>query len=230
MRALMALIFILGGCACDANDAYIGAEYLGAPYLNDPLGEGVPPDTDPLFRDDAFDCVTFVETVLAGGDAGKLIQIRYRDGDVDFVNRNHFMETDWLGNNSDLVENVSKLYGKTALRHIVIDKQNWFRVVHNIDVNVPVQVADLEYIPYENLGPIYPSEPMIVLFISGQDEKSDKIGTDLAVRHVGFLLPNGMLRHASSANGRVMDTDFYKYAMARAENPSNLGIVVVQIK
>ena len=70
----------------------IGEKYLGTQYIRDPLGEQKLPDTDPLVRFDAFDCTTFVETVLADGDVEKLNKIRYKDGEVDFLNRNHFIE------------------------------------------------------------------------------------------------------------------------------------------
>lgn len=222
-------LFALVGCAvCDIDDP--GREYLGVAYVADPLGEGVAPDSDPLVRDDAFDCVTFVETSLAGGDVQKLNKIRYKDGVVDFVNRNHFIETDWLANNDDLVADVTKQYGDVSVRHVVIDKQSWLRAVHGIDSDFAPVAVDLNYIPYEQVAGINVTKPMIVLFISGQFEKSDKIGTDLAVRHMGFLLPGGVLRHASSQYGRVMDVDFYQYARARAENKNNLGIMLVEIK
>ena len=55
-------------------------------------------------------------------------------------------------------------------------------------------------------------------------------GTDLAVRHMGFLLPGGVLRHASSQYGRVMDVDFCQYALARAADKNNLGVMLVEIK
>ena len=88
------LVLVIGCAGHDTND-YIGNAFLGAPYISDPLGEGVVPDNDPIIRFDAFDCTTFVETSLAGGDAQKLNKIRYRDGVPNFINRNHFIETDW---------------------------------------------------------------------------------------------------------------------------------------
>ena len=94
---------------------------------------------------------------------------------------------------------------------------------------MPEKVA-LEYIPYENLTDIKNKEPLIVLFITGNSGKSDKICTDLAVVHMGFLLPNGILRHASSEKGKVIDVDFKKYASRRAKNKNNLGIALVKIK
>ena len=45
--------------------------FLGLPYLNDAAGEGQGIDTDPPSRYDAFDCLTFVEEVLALTLAGR---------------------------------------------------------------------------------------------------------------------------------------------------------------
>lgn len=230
MMRLIFIILILGGCVQSNKSYYIGQEYLGVKYLSNPLGENAPPDSDPIFRTDAFDCTTFVETAMANGDVDVLTRIRYKDGKIDFLNRNHFIESDWLQNNSDIVENVSAQYAPVSKRVVVIDKQNWLKTVYGIDAVFPKQTIMLDYIPYKNLPHIYTTDPLIVLFISGKSEKSDKIGTDLAVRHMGFLLPNGMLRHASSQYGYVMDVDFYEYAEQRAQNVNNIGIMLVQIK
>ena len=102
MRYALLLSFLLIGCQSDVIRSN-GQQFIGAPYINSPLGEEVAPDTDPLIRFDAFDCTTFVETVLANGDVDKLNRIRYQDGNIGFLNRNHFIESDWLQNNSDIV-------------------------------------------------------------------------------------------------------------------------------
>ncbi len=228
MRFLL-FAFILAGCSCGAPQ-YAGHNYLGAKYINSPLGEGVLPDTDPLIRFDAFDCTTFVETVLANGDVKKLNQIRYKNGTIDFVSRNHFIESDWLVNNSNLVENISSEFGKTAVRHVKIDKKSWFKKTHNIDTDFETQDIALEYLPYNAFDDIFVSEPMIVLFVTDNTKIHDKIGTDLAVVHMGFLMPNGVLRHASSAQGRVVDVNFNEYITQRKQNKNNIGIALVKIK
>lgn len=224
------LFAILMGCAHDITNYNIGAEYLGLPYISDPLGENVAPDTDPLIRFDAFDCVTFVETALADGDVNKLNKIRYTDGVPNFINRNHFIETDWLENNRDIMANVSAQYGKVAIRNVTIDKKKWFKTVHNIDTDFAPRNIALEYIPYANAHNIKVSKPMIVLFVIDNEKIRDKIGTDLAVRHMGLLLPDGRLRHASSRAKHVVDTDFEKYINTNMENKNNLGIILVEIK
>ena len=47
--------------------AIVSSAFLGRPYFWGPLGEGAEGDFDqyPLYRADLFDCLTFVETVLA---------------------------------------------------------------------------------------------------------------------------------------------------------------------
>ena len=217
------------GCSTNNVD-YIGQEYLGVKYIRDPLGEEKSPDTDPLIRTDAFDCMTFIETSIAHGDVKKLTNIRYKNGNVDIKNRNHFTESDWLENNSNLFENVSDEYGKTKIRHVKIDKQNWFKKKYDIDVKTSVKEIDLKYIPYIDIENINNIEPLIVLFVAENPKIHDKIGTDIAVVHVGFLLPGGVLRHASRYQGKVLDEDFYAYIKKHMKNKNNIGITLVKIK
>lgn len=223
------LSVLLAGCSLGNTD-FPGQSFLGARYLNSPLGEGIAPDNDPLIRFDAFDCTTFVETVISDNNLKKLNKIRYKNGQVDFLARNHFIETDWLQNNSDVVQNVSNRYGPVQVRSVKIDKKSWFKKVHNIETEFTPQVVDIEYIPYKNAKNILPEKTLVVLFITDKPELRDKIGTDLAVVHMGLLLPNGMLRHASSTQGKVVDVDMDEYIDNRTQDKTNLGITLVEIK
>lgn len=228
MKRLFAL-FLLAGCA-GAPGIPSGENYLGAKYIRDPLGEELAPDTDPLIRTDAFDCTTFVETVMAGGDVSNLNQIRYKDGEIDFLNRNHFIETDWLKNNVNRVENVSAQYGKTKTRRLTINKAGWLKKVHKIDADIAPEFVTLEYVPYKNLTQPNNTETMIVLFISANSNSVDTIGTELAVTHMGLLLPGGQtLRHASSAAGHVVDAEFMKYS-SRRRQMGEMGVAFIAIK
>lgn len=226
MRITALLLLILTGCSINT----VGQSFVGTKYMNSPLGEGIAPDADPLIRFDAFDCTTFVETVLANGEEKKLNKIRYQDGKIDFLNRNHFIESDWLVNNSDIVHNVSNKFAQTKVRTVTIDKQNWFKTVHNISTDFAPETIHLEYIPYQNIKKINNDTPLIVLFISDNPKIHDKIGTDLAVVHMGFLLPDGTLRHASSEQNMVIDVNFYDYIRDRQKTKHNIGITLVAIK
>ena len=219
-------------CMACTRTEYIGEKYLGVKYILDPLGEEVAPDTDPLVRFDAFDCTTFVETALADGDINKLNKIRYKDGKIGFLNRNHFVATEWLPNNSDLFENISSRYGKTKIRTVTINRSAWLKNIHHMSIKTPNKTTKLEYIPYEYLADnIKPEKPLLVLFVLNRSERMfKKTGTDLAVYHMGFLLPNGMLRHASSSAGGVVDINFNEYVAKRKKMPNNIGVMLLEIK
>ena len=231
MKLYCALLFVLVCTAC-ARNTTIGEQYIGAKYVRDPLGEEVAPDTDPLIRFDAFDCTTFVETALANGDKEKLNHIRYKNGVIGFVNRNHFIETDWVPNNANLFENVSDKYGKTTTRTVTINRSAWMKKVHNISDTTPTKTVKLKYIPYASLGEIKNDEPLIVLFVlSANPYFINKTGTELAVHHMGFLLPCGkILRHASSGLGAVVEVNFNEYVAKRQKTANNLGIMLLEIK
>jgi hypothetical protein len=118
----------------------VSALFLGAPYKLGPLGEGPGGafDRDPLIRFDAFDCTTFIETVMALAlesdlDAATrtLQAIRYKDGQIGYATRNHFIEADWVPNNvragylRDITSNVA---GPSAAQvHKTISKKRWYR-------------------------------------------------------------------------------------------------------
>lgn len=80
--------------------------FVGFPYgKGGPLGEGENGryDQDPLYRFDAFDCTTYVETIMALAYArnvnefeSHLDKIRYEDGIVDYLKRNHFTDLQWI--------------------------------------------------------------------------------------------------------------------------------------
>lgn len=79
--------------------------FLARPYVVNPLGGG-PGQPEVLTASlEAFDCVTYMETVLALAlslDAQEFLdslrRIRYEGGEIDWNRRNHYM-SDWVANN-----------------------------------------------------------------------------------------------------------------------------------
>jgi hypothetical protein len=114
----------------------------------DPLGEGFGLDPDPLVSTTKFDCTTFVEVVLAISLSKKegliiqnLNQIRYKDGNVSYYNRNHFMVSDWIPENikTGLIspDLMKKVFPKEALKRGSrrLNKTTWFfhRIIDLLD-------------------------------------------------------------------------------------------------
>ena len=105
----------------------------------DPLGEGQGLDPNPLFSLHKFDCTTFVETNLAIALAKDVAEvpivmnrIRYRDGKVDFFQRNHFMVSDWIPANSkqgfviNVTEQLTKNQEGLRVQTKALNKTVWF--------------------------------------------------------------------------------------------------------
>lgn len=135
----------------------ISSWFLGKPYLLGALGEGNHGAYDqfPLHRFDAFDCETFVDTVLAlalAEDAQTfkqcINQIRYRDGKVSFFNRNHFASLDWNLNNQkqgflkDITPGFTNKHNKPVAKiaKAYIDKPAWYR---HFDSKI-IRIADAD--------------------------------------------------------------------------------------
>lgn len=113
---------------------------LGQPYVLGALGEGSQGqyDQDPLYRFNAFDCQTYVETVIALSLAENLTSfkqymnsIRYRQGQVDFFERNHFTSADWVPSNKkkgyiqELTQEIGGAHVKQATAFI--NRRAWFQ-------------------------------------------------------------------------------------------------------
>ena len=115
--------------------------FLGRPYVLSALGEGAEGlfDQRPLYRFDAFDCVTFINTVLALAKAYDLQSFKdylqkftYIDGKVSYLTRNHFISSDWNINNAQqgFVRDITaEVAGEGNVRKAmtIIDKPAWFQ-------------------------------------------------------------------------------------------------------
>lgn len=122
----------------------ISAQFIGKPYLRGALGEGTQGyyDNHPLYRVDAFDCETYVDTVLALAFANNLSSfnqyirsIRYKNGHVSFIHRNHFTCLDWNQNNQKqkLIKDITLSFvtkqGKPVAQTAtaLINKPAWYQ-------------------------------------------------------------------------------------------------------
>ncbi len=224
--------------------------FLGKPYLVDPLGEGpsTPPDTDPVIRFDKFDCQTFVETVLAmawSSDSQKwkerIIQIRYKSEEVRFDNRNHFVELDWIQNNTGkkiLKDITSKLFPKDQLEtfqtEIIISNIYKPLLKQNVSSQIPrEEPAKLTVVPLKiflgnfDISKI-PNASIIV--IAHKNWFSKTLESKLLVSHMGFVFQIGdktSFRHAARKR-QVEDAPLKDYLLKNYGASQNTGVLFLQ--
>lgn len=197
----------------------ISEPMLGRPYAIDPLGEGFGIDPDPLARYDAYDCLTFVEEVLAlalSGDPSHSAEVRqrlrYGDAPVDYAHRRHFMELQWLpGNVADgfLVDTTAR-YAPTVRQEREVTLGTWTswrrrRLFALSDEQLPVGTMALDVIPLDAAIAIADdiAPGSLVLTV-----RTDRNGVPIWTTHLGFVVEGerAQMRNASRRTAmRVLD-------------------------
>jgi hypothetical protein len=178
---------------------FISHALLGVRYRGNTLIGGPKSPERFVVRDDAFDCVTFCEVVLAAAIARdfeefetSLRRIRYDHGTVQYDQRNHYF-ADWCKNNI-----ANGICQPVAIQpSLVIDKTvTWHREFGNHHVSI---MAVAKSTLLENAKLLAPGD--IIGFTSGR--------ASLDYYHTGLIAfgRNGelMLRNASQSRGRVVE-------------------------
>ncbi|MBA2650542.1 MAG: DUF1460 domain-containing protein [Legionella sp.] len=144
-------------------------QFKGANYELGSLGEGPNAHYDqfPRYRVDAFDCETYVTTVLSLASADSLPNfknclklIRYKEGKVSYINRHHFTSVDWNQNNQQqkilkdiTLEIKDKQHKPIAIfSNTLIDKSKWYtfkplehiRLLENNEIIQKKRLEDLK--------------------------------------------------------------------------------------
>ena len=213
--------------------------FIGTPYKYNLLDQSKQEKVSIFF--DKFDCVIYVETMLAlymkeflGTSVyNNLKKLRYRNRTVDYLHRNHYL-SDWIINNSDIVENV-KIGIKTKF-HIdfMSSHSKYYWQLKNNRKNIAeirkreryLSRQDFFYIPQNKIHKYekYIKHGDIIVFTTGIK------GLDFS--HVGFAYQkeDGIhLLHASTMHKKVIVTDEtiseYLFKIRRHN-----GIVLLRIK
>ncbi len=231
---------------------WASARLLGAPYVLSPLGEGEGPDPDPRFRLDAFDCVTFVETVVALGNAATITEaaqllddVRY-DGPPGYAHRNHYVEAQWLPANLRkgwLAEATRAIAGPLAERtEKRLTPAGWKsaeragRVLPDLPPERrPVGTFTFDLVPLARVPEIAPRIPAGTVLLVVREDRTSR---PYRVTHMGVVVtgPEGerLLRHASDAPGalRVRDErlDRFLARNARYEGWPVSGVSLYSIR
>jgi N-acetylmuramoyl-L-alanine amidase-like len=190
---------------------FISAALRGTRYQGYTLIGGPKQPEKFVVRDDAFDCVTFCETVLATALAHNLAEfaprlraIRYHNGIVNWYQRNHYF-FEWCEHN---VENKTcrwLTFGKTTVIKKTVDSQKGLskRTFSMRVIPGTVFLANKAKLETGDIVGFVSQRPNLDYFHCGF----------VAFAHDGTLL----LRHASESRHRVLDERMDRFlARARA--------------
>ena len=235
-KIILILCLCVAACAgirpIDSPVEIAAGRYIGAPYVLDSLGEGpgAPYDSDPIHRTDAFDCLTFVETVLADARGIDLQKIRYSGGRVDWFERNHWTESQWIPNAEKLNLIRPVEFDESVHSHASVNLGEWYSEkippLAKVSGGEPVSVNARDRkiiesaVPFEMSVPYVPradttSELLsrlprdVVVFFIKCGASTPVIRGDY-IAHTGFLFGGRNLVHAGQDAG-VVRVDFRGY-------------------
>ena len=200
----------------------VSEPFLGLPYEIDGHGEGAGPDADPPARYDTFDCLTFLEEVLALALAPDPLgapsirnALRYRDGVVDYSQRHHFMLAQWIPLNIEagFFEDITHTLGETHRIEKRVTPAVWKNWAGTAGFSIPLE--DLPVGTYGlNVLSLDEAEKAIERIPPGAiifTVRRPKQWKPIVMSHVGFVIPveegvPPMMRHATKmGDGSVKD-------------------------
>jgi hypothetical protein len=191
--------------ATDRVEAFAG-RFLGYPYQPNPLIGSA--DTAEAFTAsfDGFDCVTYIETVLALARATNvdefiewLRMIRYERGSIQWARRNHFM-THWLRNNER--EGILRPVSLRALPMVSRE-----RVLNGVP-GLAAQRTRVKCVPKPAVPRLAPHLQSGDLMFFASTRKN------LDVFHAGIIALDGrriLMRHASRSAGMVVEQELSEF-------------------
>jgi hypothetical protein len=185
--------------------AWISEYFLGRPYVEGSLGGG--PDLAEELRVslEAFDCVTYIEVVLALARSqttdefvDAIRRIRYKNSKLDWFHRNHYM-VDWTQNNEE-----DGLIANLTAGPLTADKTCTLELIPAL----PAKTTTFSYFPNQSLDAIVDLVETgdLIFFVS--------IRTTLDVFHTGLLAKREgklRLRHATRTANAVIEQDLSEF-------------------
>jgi hypothetical protein len=195
----------------------LSRKFLGLPYITNLIGSAEQPEVF-VASVDGFDCVTYIETVLALSRASNveefgevLRNLRYDRGRVDWKKRNHYM-TQWIRNNTR----------SGALRRIPakVPRRAKTRLL-NVVPGLPASSASFECVPKQAISQLMPQLQTGDLIFFASTRKH------LDVFHCGLLVRDGerlRMRHASRSRKGVVEQDLGEFL----KDNRMAGVIVVR--
>ncbi|MBL8518555.1 MAG: DUF1460 domain-containing protein [Betaproteobacteria bacterium] len=186
--------------------AHLARQNINQPYELYLLGEFPYEVTDdqPLFDLTKSDCVVYVEHTYAMALSASweeffwvLQRIRYKDGVIGVVTRNHYTETDWNPNNAWLVTDITQALGgvRTQTYPLKVDRKRFLKNRYKLDREIPIEDVKETYVPKEMVAEVESQlkDGDFVNIISGK-------GGGKWASHVGMVV----IDQSAGSNGKRM--------------------------
>jgi hypothetical protein len=212
----------------DARFAAVSKGLVGRPFRLSPLGEGpgTSPDPDPIFDLDHFDCVTYVEEVIAlswFADQRTAIEalqhIRYAHGEIRYGARNHLMMAQWIPHNLDagLVTDITReVAGRPVpTAELVLRPEDFLgkegRALKLEPKDQPLGRFELPIVPLDLMPTLADRIPHGTIITT---VRAPRPGVPYRETHVGLVVVvdgERRIRHAAQAAGRVVEGPLRAY-------------------
>ena len=197
----------------------LSRHFLGHPYKPNPLIGSA--DTAEVLTAslDGFDCVTYIETIVALSRASNvddftewLRKIRYVRGRIQWERRNHY-STLWIRNN--VREGIIKPVSTPAVPTLSIDR------VLNVVPGLDPQRTRMKCVPKAAVPRLerHLQTGDLIFFVSTRKH--------LDVFHAGIIVRDGkevLMRHASRSEGSVVEQELTDFLNANRMS----GVIVVR--
>jgi hypothetical protein len=212
-----------------ARVVHLARKNIGQPYEIYLLGEFPYElyDPDPMYCLEKSDCVTFVENTYAMALSHDwpsffrtLQRLRYKDGKVGMLTRNHESVADWDPNNAWLFEEITAKLGdgKAAVPMHLTWRPSKFFAKWNIGQDLPDVTVESVYIPRDRISSILSDlkDGDVVHIVRG-NEKEQYVG------HFGLVArgAGGEVNMVHSAEPAVREQGILNFL---EKNPNTLGL------
>jgi len=193
----------------DSRIDILSRHFLGCPYQPNPLIGSTDTAEVFTFSLDGFDCVTYIETMVALARASNvddftqwLRKIRYERGRIQWARRNHYM-TLWIRNNvrTGIIRPVSIPAVPIVSRERIL----------NVVPGLAPQRVSVECVPKRAMARLEPhlESGDLIFFVSTRK--------NLDVFHAGIIVRDGkrvLMRHASRSHGMVVEQQLIEFLKA----------------
>jgi cell wall-associated NlpC family hydrolase len=205
--------------SADSRIEFLSGHFLGRPYKPDPLIGSA--DTAEVFTAalDGFDCVTYIETVVALARASNiddfvdwLRKLRYEQGRIQWDRRNHYMSL-WIRNN--IRNGILKPVSMPTVPMLSKDR------VLNVILGLDPQRTRVKCVPKAAVPRLerHLQTGDLIFFASTR--------RNLDVFHAGIIVRDGkkvLMRHASRSQGAVVEQELSEFLKTNRM----AGVIVVR--